>query len=192
MALARAGVEAVPEQPAVRRDDVVERRDGHEEVPPVAPDLVLDVALLVARVGVCEGVVEPVVRREAPEELREPDLAPDAPADLGGVVSYQSAKHHSQAEPIQPVEVSDDLIGESGVKVTPSPRAGSRPQRRELGNGIQAMLVLAVSNSLSRLDTTSPTTGLPSFGSEGVIVNTARLNPRLAYKCHNSRGSDFC
>nr|WP_232204390.1 hypothetical protein [Olsenella profusa] len=93
VALARAEVEAVPEQPAVERGDVVERRDGHEEVPPVAPDLVLDVALLVARVGVGEGVVGPVVRREAPEELREPDLAPDAPADLGGVVEDGPPRH---------------------------------------------------------------------------------------------------
>ena len=35
----------------------------------MAADLVLDVALLVARVGVGEGVVEPVVGREAAEEL---------------------------------------------------------------------------------------------------------------------------
>lgn len=93
VALARAGVEAVPEQPAVGRGDVVVRRDGHEEAPPVAPDLVLGVALLVARVGVGEGVVGPVVRREAPEELREPGLAPDAPADLGGVVEDGPPRH---------------------------------------------------------------------------------------------------
>lgn len=39
MALALAQVEAVFEQPAAERADVVERRDGDEEVPPVAADL---------------------------------------------------------------------------------------------------------------------------------------------------------
>ena len=86
VALALAQVEAVLEQPAVERADVAERRDGDEEVPPVAADLVLDAALLVARVGIGEGVVESVVGREAAEELRCPHLPADAPADLGGVV----------------------------------------------------------------------------------------------------------
>jgi hypothetical protein len=43
---------------------------------------------------------------------------------VDGPMSNRSAKHHSQAEHIQPVKVSDDLIGESGVKVTFPPRAG--------------------------------------------------------------------
>ena len=68
MALALAQVEAVFERPAVERAGVAERRDGDEQVPPVAADLFLDVALLVARVGVGEGAVEPVVSREAAEE----------------------------------------------------------------------------------------------------------------------------
>lgn len=100
-----AGARAVPEEPAVGRGDVVERRDGHEEVPPVAPGLVLGVAPLVARVGVGEGVTGPVVRREAPEELRRPGLAPDAPADLGGAVEDGPPRHAARelehvAEPL--------------------------------------------------------------------------------------------
>lgn len=50
------------------------------------PILVLDVALLVARVGVGEGIVESVVGREVAEELRCPHLPADAPTDLCGVV----------------------------------------------------------------------------------------------------------
>lgn len=60
---------------------------------PVAAGLVLDVALLVARVGVGEGVVESVVGREAAEELRCPRLPADAPADLGGVVEDRPPGH---------------------------------------------------------------------------------------------------
>lgn len=69
----------------------MEGRHRHERVPAVASGLVLDVALLVARVGVGEGVVEPVVRGEAAEEFREPDLGADPPADLGGVVEDRPA-----------------------------------------------------------------------------------------------------
>ena len=129
VALARAGVEAVPERPAVGRGDVVERRDGHEEVPPVAPDLVLDVALLVARVGVGEGVVEPVVRREAPEELREPDLAPDAPADLGGVVE-DGPPRHAAGELEHVAEPLADALG----RLAPEHLGGSHVGVRE-GDG---------------------------------------------------------
>ena len=85
-ALALAQAEAVLERPAVERAGVVERRDGDEQVPPVAADLVLDVALLVARAVVGEGAAEPAASREAAEEPRCPRLPADAPNDLGGVV----------------------------------------------------------------------------------------------------------
>ena len=124
VALALAQVEAVVEQPAVERPDVVERRDGDEEVPPVAADLVLDVALLVARAGVGEDVVEPVVRREAAEELRGPHLPADASADLGGVVEDRPPRHAADeledvAEPLADAlgRLAPEDLGEAHVGV---------------------------------------------------------------------------
>lgn len=43
---------------------VVEGRDGYEQVAPVGPDNVLDVALLVARPRVGEAVVEKLLTRK--------------------------------------------------------------------------------------------------------------------------------
>jgi hypothetical protein len=125
VALAPAQVEAVLEQPLIERGDVVEGRDGHEEVPPVAADLVLDVAPLVARAGVGEGVAGPVVRREEPEGLRRPDLAPDAPADLGGVVEDRPPRHAAReledvAEPLA------DALGRLAPEDLGEPHVGVR------------------------------------------------------------------
>lgn len=125
VALALAQVEAVLEQPLVERGDVVEGRNGHEEVPPVAADLVLHIALLVARIGIGEGVVEPVVRREAAEELRDPDRLPDAPADLGGVVEDGPAGHaaYELEDAAQPLA---DALGRLAPEDLGEPHVGVR------------------------------------------------------------------
>ena len=131
MALALAEVEAVFEQPAVERADVVERRDGDEEVPPVAADLVLDVALLVARVGVGEGAVESVVGREAAKEPRCPHLPADAPDDLGGVVEDRPPGH--AADELEDVaEPLADALGRLAPEDLGEPDVGVREGDRQV------------------------------------------------------------
>ena len=69
----------------------------------MAADLVLHVALLVARPGVGERVVEPVVRGEEPEEVAHQDPVAHAAADLGGVVE--------DGAPGRPADELEDVPG---------------------------------------------------------------------------------
>ena len=100
-----AHVQAVREQAPVEGPGVVEARDRDEGVAPVAADLVLDVALLVARVGVGEGVVEPVVGGEQPEELAGAHLPAHPPADLRRVVEHRARGHaaHEREDAREPL-----------------------------------------------------------------------------------------
>jgi len=113
---------------------VVEGRHRHEQVPAVAADLVIDVSPLVARVGVGEGVAEPVVRGEAAEEVREPGLGADLPADLGGVVDEDRPAGDASGELEHVTEPLADAFG----GLTPEDPGGPHAGAREGDGGVPA------------------------------------------------------
>ena len=65
------------------------------------------------------------MRREAPEELREPDLAPDAPADLGGVVE-DGPPRHAAGELEHVAEPLADALGRLAPEHLGGPHVGVR------------------------------------------------------------------
>ena len=79
---------AAVEQVAVVYVGAADAGNGHEQVAADEADLVLHVALLVARVRVAEGVVEPVMGGESREHLGGPYGRAGLPADAGGVVEH--------------------------------------------------------------------------------------------------------
>lgn len=69
---------------------------GHEQVAPDRADLVLDVALLVAGVGVAEAVAESVVRAARLERLGGANLVADLAPDARGVVEHDLDGHSAE------------------------------------------------------------------------------------------------
>lgn len=82
----------VEERPVVALG-AADGRDGHEQVAPDHANLVLDAALLVARVRVAEREVEPVMRGARLEEPRRAHPAAHAAAHAGGVVEHYARWH---------------------------------------------------------------------------------------------------
>ena len=109
--LALAERHACLQEPTVEGLDVAECRDGHERVPSVGPHLVLHVPPPVSRIGAGEGVAEPIVRGEPAEELGDPDLGPEAPADLRGIVEHRPGRHASHELEHVPEPLADALGG---------------------------------------------------------------------------------
>ena len=79
---------AAVERVAVVYVGAADAGNGHEQVAADEADLVLHVALLVARVRVAERVVEPVMGGESREHLGGPYGRAGLPADAGGVVEH--------------------------------------------------------------------------------------------------------
>lgn len=89
------------EQPPVPRCRVPDLGNRYEQVAADGPHLVLDVALLVAGIGVAEAVAEPVMGAAGLEQLGRSRRVRDAPADARRVVEDDL--------PRNPAEVLEDV-----------------------------------------------------------------------------------
>ena len=97
------GLVVVPEVADLRgRDHVVAADEAH---------LVLDVAILVAGVGVAEPRLEAVVQPKPPEQLRLGDDVVPAPPGLGRVVEHDDPRHaaHHVEGVLEPLADADVL-----------------------------------------------------------------------------------
>lgn len=149
---------------------------GHEHVRPHERDLALDAPLLVAGVGVAEPGLETAVGPEAAEELGEPHLVGDAPADARRVVEGHQRGHAADVEGDVLEALANALWGRAAGHLEPA-HARVRERGHEEAHPLSAAGRVEV--GLPEVDLRRP--GLPLEAGERLPGPRAQLAPPLLH-----------